>query len=263
MTLSLWACPSDTSGKHVWLGKQPSGTAGDSYPGNFDLRCNDAAFEGLHQTNYSTAYSTYTVTNGVTANIWKNYAMRLVPGTVAQLLIDGTVAYNGSPGQFGMTNNQPVLIGRRKDGYFFNGSLDEIRISSVARSTNWLWAEWFNVASNAAFVRVGTVQPVLPPLPRIATMGATNLYATSATLLADLSATGGTPAAVYVVWGTNSAAWDHVLDCGVQPAGSISVPIAGLWPEQTYAFTFMASNAAGAAWAQSSLQFTNHRHGRQ
>ena len=32
-----------------------------------------------------------------------------------------------------------------------NGGLDEFRISSVARSSNWIWACWLNQASNAAF----------------------------------------------------------------------------------------------------------------
>jgi hypothetical protein len=40
---------------------------------------------------------------------------------------------------------------------YYDGLLDETRISSVARSTNWVWAEWYNMASNTIFGRYGTV----------------------------------------------------------------------------------------------------------
>ena len=39
-------------------------------------------------------------------------------------------------------------------GNYFNGTLAEIRLSSVPRSSNWLWATWFNIASNSDFVAV-------------------------------------------------------------------------------------------------------------
>ena len=36
-----------------------------------------------------------------------------------------------------------------------NGRLDEVRVSSVARSSNWLWATWQNIASNSTFNSYG------------------------------------------------------------------------------------------------------------
>jgi len=48
--------------------------------------------------------------------------------------------------------------------YDFDGSLDEVRISNVDRSANWIWAEWMNAASNATFSSYGPVQ-VSPSLP--------------------------------------------------------------------------------------------------
>jgi hypothetical protein len=41
------------------------------------------------------------------------------------------------------------------DGYF-----DELRVTGGARSENWIWATWFNIASNATFNRFGAAQPV-------------------------------------------------------------------------------------------------------
>jgi hypothetical protein len=40
---------------------------------------------------------------------------------------------------------------------YWDGSLDEVRVSGVTRSTNWLWATWMTVASNAAFAGYGAV----------------------------------------------------------------------------------------------------------
>jgi hypothetical protein len=69
----------------------------------------------------------------------------------------------------GATNNNltDVNLAREYNGRYLNGRLDEVRISSVARSSNWLWATWLNVASNAAFSSYSTVQVLPSPLPQI------------------------------------------------------------------------------------------------
>ena len=38
-----------------------------------------------------------------------------------------------------------------------DGMLDEVRVSAVTRSPNWLWATWMNIASNDAFATYGPV----------------------------------------------------------------------------------------------------------
>jgi hypothetical protein len=43
-------------------------------------------------------------------------------------------------------------------GYAFDGSMDEVRMSSVPRSSNWLWACWLNQASNSAFIGYSAVR---------------------------------------------------------------------------------------------------------
>jgi len=34
---------------------------------------------------------------------------------------------------------------------FFSGSIDEARLATSARSADWIWAEWMNMASNNVF----------------------------------------------------------------------------------------------------------------
>lgn len=50
-------------------------------------------------------------------------------------------------------NNQDVMIGRNPaDGHFYDGKLDELRISTgIARSANWYTTEYNNESNNAAF----------------------------------------------------------------------------------------------------------------
>jgi len=35
------------------------------------------------------------------------------------------------------------------------GALDEVRLASAARSSNWVWAAWMNQASNTVFATYG------------------------------------------------------------------------------------------------------------
>ncbi len=46
---------------------------------------------------------------------------------------------------------------------YYDGLIDEARISSVARSTNWIWAEYVNMASNTVFSNYGPKEPLPSP----------------------------------------------------------------------------------------------------
>ena len=57
-----------------------------------------------------------------------------------------------------ISNAAPLTIaGRNGNNDSFNGSLDEFRVSSVVRSTNWIWATYQNMASNIVFQNYGAV----------------------------------------------------------------------------------------------------------
>jgi hypothetical protein len=47
--------------------------------------------------------------------------------------------------------------------YDFGGSLDEVRISNVARTSNWIWAEYMTMAANPLFTSYGAVTPYTAP----------------------------------------------------------------------------------------------------
>lgn len=52
-----------------------------------------------------------------------------------------------------------AYIGKKVDGtQRFKGIIDEVQVSSIARSSNWIWACWLNTASNAIFNAYGPVR---------------------------------------------------------------------------------------------------------
>ncbi|MFA5293857.1 MAG: LamG domain-containing protein [Phycisphaerae bacterium] len=139
MTITAWIKPSNISSYYCIAAKQPSGTAGNNYPGNYEFRI--AQTSGLlqlwHQgTGTTYGYTGYVSTTAVTAGVWQHVTVTLKEGDSVKFYINGAPA--GTLSQtavFGIVNNEPVRIGARKDSaYWFYGSMDNIRIYNRALS---------------------------------------------------------------------------------------------------------------------------------
>lgn len=87
------------------------------------------------------------------ANNWKVYLDGAVTsqGTLTGPVIADTALNN----QYGGSDESGTGINR-----WFKGAIDEVRVSSVARSANWLGASWQNVASNETFATYGAMQEI-------------------------------------------------------------------------------------------------------
>jgi hypothetical protein len=85
-------------------------------------------------------------------------------GSAARLYIDGVqVAVDATPGT-NSTQTAPVFFGNEYGtSRYFKGLLDEMRISNVKRSPNWVWAVYQNIASNNAFNSYAAVITNTPP----------------------------------------------------------------------------------------------------
>jgi len=46
---------------------------------------------------------------------------------------------------------------------YTDGYMDEVRLSSTARSADWLWATYQTMASNTVFNNYGTMEAIIPP----------------------------------------------------------------------------------------------------
>lgn len=84
-----------------------------------------------------------------------SYVTGVINGNGKYLYINGIlVASNTISGTLSTTTGLPFWFGaqdRPSFNYWYNGTLDEMRISSVARTPNWIWAEYMSMASNAVF----------------------------------------------------------------------------------------------------------------
>ena len=132
LTITAWVSVHDLSTYYFLLCKQPSGTAGDNYPGNYEFRTevNSGALQFGHQEAEGEQYTFYTSDSSIAAEQWHHVAVVFTTGELVEFYIDGVAA--GSSEQstnFGVLNDEPIRIGGRKDGYsFFNGLLDDVRL---------------------------------------------------------------------------------------------------------------------------------------
>ena len=74
--------------------------------------------------------------------------------------------------------NSNLLLARDTWGMYFNGSLDEVRISNISRSSGWIETEYNNQADPDSFFDIGSEQQVIPPiLPATIVEGTRNILA--------------------------------------------------------------------------------------
>ena len=141
------------------------------------------------------------------------------------------------------------------------GTLDEVRFENVARSTDWIWASYTTVASNASFTSYGFAQQASPGAPMIANVGTANVGATQADLVGNLT-TGNTPVTVRCYWGTSdgaaaASAWQKTNSWSAGALGDVTNSIgSGLLSGTRYYFRYYATNGAGEYWAPVSTVFS-------
>ncbi|MHC4431773.1 MAG: LamG domain-containing protein, partial [Planctomycetota bacterium] len=133
LTISLWVNTPEVVSPNHMVTKQPSGTAPDNYPGNYEFRVKDNTIQFLHQTSESTDYTLYISTSQITAGQWHHAAVSIVEGGSVEFYLDGAPAGSlPQLGAFGVLNDNSLRIGGRKDNHFFNGILDDVYIYARA-----------------------------------------------------------------------------------------------------------------------------------
>jgi len=133
LTISLWVNTPEVVVPNHMVTKQPSGTAPDNFPGNYEFRVKDNTIQFLHQTSESTDYSEYHSTTQITAGEWHHAVVSVKESGFVEFYLDG-VSAGSLPqlGAFGVLNDDSLRIGGRKDSRFFNGILDDVYIYSRA-----------------------------------------------------------------------------------------------------------------------------------
>jgi hypothetical protein len=166
-----------------------------------------------------------------------------------ELYINGALdaSYSGGGTPANTANN--LFLGRSQTASYLNGSLDEVRISTAARSADWLQTSYNNQSDPAGFYTLGPEEvPVVAPA---ATTGdASPVEETSATLNGTLDDDGGEACEYRFEYGTDSGepysfstAWTGSITTGQ----SFDTDITGLDKGTKYYFRAQLRNSAGTA----------------
>ncbi|MEM7392682.1 MAG: DUF2341 domain-containing protein, partial [Verrucomicrobiota bacterium] len=178
---------------------------------------------------------------------------------------DGVRTAQGAQIYSPMTNGNPLNIGSGGalgTVFYYNGLIDEVQVSSVARSADWVWAAYRNTATGQTFACYTSGGLPTAHLA-IRNEPATDISPTTAVVRAEL---GGerSVADVTVFWntidgGTNASLWTNSVAIGLftnMVSFNLSQALSGLQPETTYYFTWRATNCDEEVWAEPAASFT-------
>ncbi|NLB54970.1 MAG: DUF2341 domain-containing protein, partial [Lentisphaerae bacterium] len=256
-TASCWCKTRQPSNKLQMLMEDGTGAGFDGiYLGIRDVTCYVQVYASRR------ANSDYLAVNPIGTN-WHHIAV-VYDGSSAKMYFDGEEKWDTTLSGNIKEANSRLHFGRRPDGVanFLDGMMDEIRVSTIARSADWIHACWKNQGLNESFVSYAPVENYgLPYITNV--RGATNVMENSAWLNGFLVSTGFSETAVFVYWGTDDAgadagAWDNFHSwTAPQSPKAFSHIISTLTPNTFYYYRFMAVNDAGTHWAvDTSVFFT-------
>jgi hypothetical protein len=89
----------------------------------------------------NTLYQVSTPTSGISNSNW-HYVAATQTGTNVVLYVDGVQKNTGSSTTPINNGTDIISIGRHSSGYYFNGTIDEVRLSNSVRSGEWIEAQY-------------------------------------------------------------------------------------------------------------------------
>lgn len=110
-------------------------------------------FEGSY-LNLRGGGSTNSLTTSNPSNSNWHHVVGTITGTTGTIYVDGTQVATGTVDAVTDTSNT-IQMGRFNSGYYFDGKLDEIRISNAVRSADWISTEYNNQSSPSTFYSIG------------------------------------------------------------------------------------------------------------
>jgi hypothetical protein len=220
-------------------------------------------FAGFVGPNYAPGYMNFDGPPATNDFSWHHLALRIEAGR-ANVFFDGvqqstsavvSVAESGGRIVFG------AFYASAAPSHLVTGYLDEIRLSRVARSTNWLWASWANQNTNGALLTLG---PASNGIVDVQALPAAWVGARQATLSGKLVNDGGTNAEVVFCWGPADGGTGATGDWPfAQSAGTgwladdaVALSVGGLEPDSAYVYRCFAENANGMSSWSDTQSFT-------
>jgi len=228
-----------------------------SDPLNFGWAINDLS-DGWGPWNAGATFA-------VTDDQWSHVALAKT-GATYTYYVNGSATFSGAySAALDKEARQLRFAGNVADGQrMLRGSLDEIRISSTGRASNWVYACWLNQASNSVFLGYSDAGAV-PTGLTVRADAVTGRGPTSATLNGTVLYARGTKNPwIYFCWdyidkGTNStSAWTHTDLVGTDwgEGQSFAKNLTGLLTGSSYVYRCYATNSTGTNWSRTAQTFT-------
>jgi autotransporter-associated beta strand protein len=204
-----------------------------------------------------------TPANAVTVGSWFHAAYTVAGAGTSdfKLYLNGGLQATGTGSS--ANNLTDVNIAREYNGRYLNAVMDEVRVSSVVRSEDWLWATSRNLSQNATFNSFSAIgEPeMVADVPNCQTGAAAGVTASSATVNGSLLSTGSSATNVTLYWGaadgdTNAGSWANSTVLGQSGVGALTANLTGLSAGTTYYCRYQAANSYGAAWSDNTSSFT-------
>jgi hypothetical protein len=199
-TEEAWVKTSTASGHKIFgFESNQTGTGSTSWNTNIYIGSDGQAYAGIFNVSFPTYSATYAT--AVNDNVWHDVVATYDSGTtVLSLYVDGTLrsttavpAVQSSTGYWRMGSYKLSGWTNGSDG-FYTGGMDEVRLSTTARSAGWITTEYNNENSPSTFVSVGSQQAFVPIAPVITSASSATFTSGSAGTFVVTSTGSPTPA---------------------------------------------------------------------
>lgn len=175
---------------------------------------------------------------------WTQVAVQF-NGTAVALYTNGAQAAAGTltaPLEASGVRLGVACVGGDAPGSFLVGSFDEPRVLNGAPGSDWVQADYRNVAANGSFLTYGSVSSSIPAV--LATNAVESLTPTGAVVKAMVVSLPAGAATVYAIYGKASEAARVTNAVAVTAAGGISVTLTGLSPNTSYVCDWAITDAS-------------------
>ncbi len=253
-----WFVVIDSAAQNHAADNRVFGTLRNGSPWPGVMACVASTNRPLAVTRSDGASETATGTTDVSAG-WHIVAGRLAAGTgTAQQSIftnGGTAQDTISLTVRSSADSGALTVGAERTGgvEYYDGDIARILIYDRPLTDDELNDTGFSLA--ASYGIPSQFVPSPPHAPEIASLPATDVRGTTATLNGELLDHGNDATTVHACWGDDDAgetlaAWDHSAVLGTIPLGPAAHPVTGLAGGTPCFFRWHAANSAGSAWSQ-------------
>jgi len=252
LTVELWVkanSPTTPGGQRILRKGPSSGTGVNSYQIGLQTSNGRLYFDVWHPGGTSGAYYEVEYTTVLTAGTWYHVVCTYISAVGSKIYVNGIdvnavkVGTGSETGNVSASDAQPLYIGARYStsvpgpANFFNGTIDEMRISRAARSVGWITTSYTNQNDPSHFSSVGTEE-----IGQTTTMRITPAT-TDAVLGADYTVY------VEILGALNLYAWEFQLDYNptILDLTSCSIVEGGL-NEPTNTYYNLTDEVNGHVW---------------